>query len=291
MTLHCKARHLDWDRPISYVNLQSSYVNLQSYFGGCNISAQDKYFEAIQEGLGLGGYYAMWPAGRPVTLGAIGKLNGRVYDPRGHLRDYVAVEQDPTDDQPHELTYGHGHGIDVTFKVGGATGAITQALADVDLAVQLTFHARDQVALRAVGVRYPQVRDARKFSRSILANIGRAHLEYGDVFVTGMITADSGAAAVSAVAGAMIELTGKGDVSPGAAVTLASLKAGISIANSSDTSLLVPMKHGFVVAVRLVSLDKKGIFKKRPIIRDLTYTEDEFDREYLATFEDMPGDL
>ena len=37
-----------------------------------------------------------------------------------------------------------------------------------------------------------------------------------------------------------------------------------------------------MVAVRLVSLDRKGIFKRRPVIRDLTYAEDEFDREYLG---------
>jgi hypothetical protein len=256
--------------------------------GGCNISTQDKYFEAIQYGLDLGGYHPMWPPGKPVTLGAIGKLNGQVYDPRGHLQDYVVVEPDPADDQPDELTYGHGQGIDVTFKIGGTTGAIVQALANVDLAMQVTFHDKDQVVLRAVGVRYPQVRDARKFAESILAAFGQGHAQYGDAFVSGMITADSGAAAVSASAGATIELTGEGDVSPGANVTLASLKAGISIANSSSTSLNVPMKDGFVVAVRLVSLDKKGIFKVRPVVRDLTYDVDEFDREYLATFDEMP---
>jgi hypothetical protein len=268
-------------RAVSYV------IRSRIYWGGCEISAQDKYFEAIQDGLDLGGYYAMWPPGKPVTLGAIGKLNGQVYDPRGHLQDYVAVEPDSADDQPDELTYGHGQGIDVTFKVGGTTGAIVQALANVDLAVQVTFHDKDQVVLRAVGVRYPQVRDARRFGESILAVFGQGHVQYGDVFVSGMITADSGAAAVSASAGATIELTGKGDVSPGANVTLASLKAGISIANSSSTSLNVPMKDGFVVAVRLVSLDKKGIFKVRPVVRDLTYDVDEFDREYLATFDEM----
>jgi hypothetical protein len=263
------------------------YVYRQSYFGGCDISAQDKYFEAIQRGLDLGGYHPMWPPGKPVTLGAIGKLNGRVYDLRGHLQDYMPVELDPADDQPDELTYGHGQGIDVTFKVAGATGVIVQALTNVSMSVQVTFHDKDQVVLRAVGVRYPQVRDARKFAESILTAFGRGHVQYGDVFVNGMITADSGAAAVSASAGATIELTGKGDVLPGANATLASLKAGISIANSTSTSLNVPMQDGFVVAVRLVSLDRTGVFKVRPVVRDLTYDSDEFDREYLATFGEM----
>jgi hypothetical protein len=232
----------------------------------------------------------MWPPGKPVTLGAIGKLNGRVYDPRGHLQDYVQVDPDDLDEQPDDLTYGHDQGIDVTFKVGGSTGAILQAMTNVAMAVQVTFHDKDQVVLRAVGVRYVLVRDTRRFAESILAAFGQAHVEYGDVFVSGMITADSGAAAVSAGAGATIELTGKGDITPGADVSLASLKAGISIANSSNTSLNVPMKDGFVVAVRLVSLDRKGVFKARPVVRDLlTYDDGDYDREYLATFDEMPA--
>lgn len=232
----------------------------------------------------------MWPPGKPVTLGAIGKLNGRVYDPRGHLQDYVQVDPDAPDEQPDDLTYGHDQGIDVMFKVGGSTGAILQAMTNVAMAVQVTFHAKDQVVLRAVGVRYVLVRDTRRFAESILAAFGQGDVEYGDVFVSGMITADSGAAAVSASAGATIELTGKGDITPGAVVSLASLKAGISIADSSDTSLSVPMQDGFVVAVRLVSLDRKGVFKAQPVVRDLlTFDDGDYDREYLATFDEMPA--
>jgi hypothetical protein len=228
----------------------------------------------------------MWPLGSPVTLGAIGRLNGRAYDPRGHLQDYMAVEEDPADDQPDELTFSGGHGIDVALNAGGALGGITQVLTNVDLSVQVKFHDSDQVVLRAVGVRYQLVRDVNRFGQSILNVFSQGNVQYGDVFVSGLIRADSGAAAVSAGAGATVELTGKGDISPGASVTLASLKAGISIGNSTQISLQVPMTNGFVIAVRLVSLDKAGVFKVRPIIRDVqSFDDDEFDREYIAKFD------
>ena len=49
------------------------------------------------------------------------------------------------------------------------------------------------------------------------------------------------------------------------------------------------MSDGFVVAVRLVSLDRKGIFKVRPVVSDVTTFDGddaaEFDREYEVTFE------
>ena len=90
----------------------------------------------------------------------------------------------------------------------------------------------------------------------------RGHVEYGDVFVNGMIVAESGAAAVSASADATIALSGRGDVAPGGAVGLFSLKAGISIADSKATALCIPMSEGCVLAIRLVSLDKKVVFKK-----------------------------
>lgn len=252
------------------------------------MSAQDKYFEAIHDGLDLGGYHAVWPPGKPVTLGAIGTMVGRAFDPRGHLQDFVEVEPDDPDEQPDGFTYGHEHGIDVSLQIAGSSGAIAQALTNVDLSVRVTFHDKDQVALRAVGVSYAHVRDTRRFAESVITAFQQGHVEYGDVLVNGMILAASGAAAVSGVAGATVDLTGKGDVSPGGAMTLFSLKSGISIANSTKTSLSVPMSDGFVVAIRLVSLDKKGIFKVRPIVRDLpTFDDDsEFEREYDMTFEE-----
>jgi hypothetical protein len=256
---------------------------------GAVLSAQDKYIEAIQDGLNLGGYHAVWPPGKPVTLGAIGKMVGRAFDPRGHLQDFVDIEEDVADPQLDGLTYGHDRGIDVSIQVSGSPGAITQALTDVDLSVRLTFHDKDQVALRAVGVSYKLVRDTRRFAASILSAFASRCVEYGDAFVNGMIVAASGAAAVSASAGATIDLTGKGDVSLAYAATLASLKSEISIANSSNTSLAIPMTNGFVVAIRLVSLDRKGIFKVRPIVRDLTFADElDFPREYDLTFDDLP---
>ena len=43
-----------------------------------------------------------------------------------------------------------------------------------------------------------------------------------------------------------------------------------------------------MLATRLVSLDKKGVFKVRPVVRDLpTYDDDaEFNREYDLTFDE-----
>lgn len=253
------------------------------------MSAQDKYFEAIHDGLNLGGYHAVWPPGKPVTLGAIGTMVGRAFDQRGHLQDFAAIEQDDPDEQPDGLTYGHERGIDVALQAAGSTGAIARALTDVNLSVRVTFKAKDQVALRAVGVSYVRVRDARRFAESVLTAFKQGHVEYGDVFVNGVILAESGAAAVSGSAGATVDLVGKGDVAPGGAVGLFSLKTGISIANSTDTSLSVPMSEGFVVAIRLVSLDKKGVFKVRPVVVDLpTFADEfEFDRDYELTFDEM----
>jgi hypothetical protein len=255
------------------------------------MSAKSKYFEAIQKGLNLGEYHAVWPPGKPVTLGAIGKRVRRVYDPRGHLQDYVAVEPDDPDPQPDGLSYADGKGIGVEFNIKGKTGEITQALANVDLSATISFSAKNQVVLRAVGVRYELVRDTRIFAESVLTAFDRRKVAYGDVFVNGLITATSGAAAVSASADAKIEITGKGDVTPGAFVTLLSLKSGISLGNTTKTSLTVPMTDGFVVAVRLVSLDKKGIFKVRPVVSDVrsraraSGEEGKPDREYEVTFE------
>jgi hypothetical protein len=253
------------------------------------VSAQDKYFEAIHKGLNLGGYHAVWPPGKPVTLGAIGTMVGRVFDPRGHLQDFVTVEQDDPDEQADGLTYGDQHGIDVALQLGGGSGVIAQALTDVNLSVKITFKAKDQVALRAVGVSYVRVRDTRRFAEGVITAFDQDQVEYGDVFVNGMIVAKSGAAAVSGRTGATVDLTGKGDVAPGGAVGLFSLKSGISISNSTDTSLSVPMSDGFVVAIRLVSLDKKGVFKVRPIVVDLpTFTSElEFERDYELTFDEL----
>lgn len=252
------------------------------------ISAQDKYFEALHKGLGLGGYHAVWPPGQPVALGAIGAMVGRAFDPRGYLQDFVSIEPDHADDKPEGLTYGNEHGIDVALQAAAGTGAVVQALTDVNLSVRVTFKAKDQVALRAVGVSYERVRDTRRFAESVIDAFNNGHVEYGDVFVNGMIVAESGAAAVSGTAGATVDLTGNGDVAPGGTVGLFSLKGGISIANSTGTSLSVPMSKGFVVAIRLVSLDRKGVFRVRPIVVDLpTFTEDlEFEREYELTFEE-----
>lgn len=253
------------------------------------MSAQDKYFDAVERGLDLGGYHAVWLPGKPVTLGAIGAMIGRVFDPRGHLQDFVAVEQGDPDAGPDGLTYGDQHGIDVELQTAAGTGAITSALTDVDMSVRVTFSAENQVALRAVGVTYVQVRDTRKFAAGILEAFQGGHVEYGDTFVNGMIVAESGAVAVSGRKGATLDLTGRGDIAPGGGVGLFSLRSGISIANSTGTELNVPMTNGFVLAVRLVSLDKKGVFKVRPVVVDLpTYTdENEFDRVYELTFDDQ----
>jgi hypothetical protein len=156
----------------------------------------------------------------------------------------------------------------VKLTASGQSGQITTALVDVALGVKVTFSDKDQVVLRATGVRYEQVRDQRKMGQSIIDAFWNKNVDYDDYFVTGIITAESGAAAVSGEKGATLELTGKGDVTPGASVSLGNLKAGIDIASSSKTTLQVPMKNGFVIAIRLVQLVKDGVIFVKPKVVD-----------------------
>jgi hypothetical protein len=247
------------------------------------MSAQDRYIDAIERG--LGGYHAMWPPGADTEPGAFGTLDDRVFDPKGHLQDYEEVDIDDPDLRPDGLTYGSERGLDVKLKVGGS-GQVTGPLVNVDLGVEITFHDREQVALRATDVQYVRVRDERRFSERVVSAFRGGHVRIGDYFVTGIITAGSGAAAVSGEKGAKLELTGKGDVTPGAGVSLGNLKADISIASSSKTALQLPMKSGFVVAIRLVRLIDDGIIRVRPKVVDAP-ADVGGEPEYVLTFEEV----
>lgn len=224
------------------------------------MSEKDAYLDAIREHLDLADHRPMWPLGQDVEVGTIGTFESDAFRPNGHLQDFETFELDRPDERPDGLTYGSKNGLDFQVEIGGATGAILKPLTDVELALRLTFRSENQVALRAVGVRFARVRNEREFGRRIINAFWNRHVAVGDYFVSGVMVADSGAVAVAAERGATLELTGRGDVTPAADIGLANLKASISIAGTSKTSLAVPMTEGFVVAFRVLKLAKEGIF-------------------------------
>lgn len=247
------------------------------------MSTQNQYIHVIEHDLKLGGYHAMWPAGKDVSVGDFGSMHDGAFDRKGHLQEFYEVPLDPPDDKPDGLTWGGEAGVDVKLAGSGSPGPITKAAVDVSLAVKVTFHQEKQLVLRATGVRYVTCANEREMADNIIRAFRNKNVRMHDYCVTGLVTADSGAAAGSAASGATLDLTGKGDVSPGGVASLANLKANISIAGSSKTSFEIPMANGFVIAIRLVQLIDNGIIRVKPTVVDrLAFAED-----YVATFDEV----
>jgi hypothetical protein len=249
------------------------------------VSAKDIYVEAIEKRLNLGTYFAMWPVGQDIEVGMIGRREDKSFVPKGDLRRFETVELAPPDERPDGLNYASGRGVDVNVSTNAETGGPVSNVTDVELKAEVKFHSKDQIALRATGVRFLRVVDEREFADRIINAFYNKEVREGDQFVAAIVTAESGAAGVSADAGASMTLTGKGKLTAGTK-TLGALEAGIKIGNTSKTALDVPMPNGFVVAYRILELDKKGLFWQEPVVeavrKGITDAVDGKEPEYVA---------
>ncbi|KOV61823.1 hypothetical protein ADK64_25460 [Streptomyces sp. MMG1121] len=162
------------------------------------------YRDALREA--WGDWWLTWPLIQSVAVGDV------LHDARGAVRaagtlgDRRIAFTQTAPAARGAFVHDAGGGIDVRFKVSGATDPLFSALVDADAGVLLRF-ARERAALVAYrGMTGSGMADTRDLAASLVRRYWEGRWDAGLLAVTEVVRAEAAAVLVAASAGAAVEL-------------------------------------------------------------------------------------
>jgi hypothetical protein len=230
------------------------------------MSAKDVYLDGLEHKLELGKrWHATWLPDASVRVGMIGQPTDRQFNRTADLTTRGIQAGISTEDGGSSIAYSTSDSVDFLVGVQGKSNVNFSGLADGEAGVKVAFHRGDAVAVSFVGLSTEQVDDEKQLAEAMVDAYGDNRLETGDCVVSRVLSAKSGFALVAADAGAEVSLKASANLGSGS-VDVGSLNAAMDLKHQSKMSLAVTMPNGARPAYRMLMLDERGVFVRRPIV-------------------------
>lgn len=183
-----------------------------------------------------GGYRATWNPGKPLEIGAIGKLEKGVFNQYATLADKGIPMNVKTSISSLNMDYTSHDSVAINTKLSGKAPVAGSALTDLDAGFSFDFKGDKSIVFQTGGYKTAVIANLEEIEQKILAAYEDGSWDKDSVIITELITADTATIIISTSSNNTLELKATANVGT-PALKLADASLGLTIAQEKGSSM------------------------------------------------------
>jgi hypothetical protein len=225
------------------------------------MAASIQYVKEIYDGLKL---WATWLPGTPLTIGTVGIFENRVFYPRSHLKSFGIKYNTKADPTTENLSYQSTKGVQMQFKVSGATSKAFQNLSKLDAGVGIDFKDQDGVIFSARDLIHHSIADIDKLSQKLLILFQKNSWPDNYAVITHLISAGSTTVLISGSKDSRVVIRAKANIG-NSVVDLANVAGNLRLAYTSGMNIQIVAAHGLTPLFDVIRI-KRDFWTGQPTV-------------------------